>query len=580
MSRYAEFGTRVSRSFRFRQALLAGGLALVTLVGVVALSARQATELLRVQVSQQLQSSARRIAALLALQIDERVKEIEILSRTPSLTERAFGSSGIARSLDLRRQASAEYAWIGVADPLGRIVNATDGHLLGADVRASRWFAAGLRGTVTHALHVSAPGAAATAAVAPADGATAADQAGPAGPGGRLPLLGIAVPIPGPGGAPRGVLAAQVDADWIEAALLAALGGDPANRAVRAFLVDRDGVVLQPADSLGRRLVAGAVSSDWSLLVEADGGRALYSRAALGPTRGTDHGWGVVLVLPLDVAMEPIAALRLRLTLLVVAASAALAALAYAMAARTSAPLERLVRTVREVRAGGAGPQDFPDDCGSAELTALARSVREMTGTLLERESRLARMNAELEHTVAERTRQLLDANAELGRLAAQDPLTGVANRRAFERRLHEEEARSRRSGRPFGLLIVDVDHFKRVNDRHGHPVGDQVLQALAALLVQNTRQTDFVARFGGEEFAVLLPDIAGDEPARVAEKVRESIARHDFGAVGQVTVSVGCASADGVRRTAAAAVARADVALYRAKRDGRNCVRLDEPLA
>lgn len=164
---------------------------------------------------------------------------------------------------------------------------------------------------------------------------------------------------------------------------------------------------------------------------------------------------------------------------------------------------------------------------------------------------------------------------ADVERLAASDPLTGLPNRRMFELSLGREVARARRSGKPLALCMLDVDHFKAVNDTHGHPVGDQVLRELADALRRAVRDEDVVARYGGEEFAVLLPDAGADDAAVIAERLRA--AAGEVGAV-PVSASVGLASlvtvADG-----AELVAAADRALYQAKAKGRDRIVTFSPL-
>jgi diguanylate cyclase (GGDEF)-like protein len=121
-------------------------------------------------------------------------------------------------------------------------------------------------------------------------------------------------------------------------------------------------------------------------------------------------------------------------------------------------------------------------------------------------------------------------------------------------------------------VLLLDADHFKQVNDTHGHPAGDAVLQQLAHLLNENTRAVDFVARYGGEEFAVLLPHTPGGEGSMAAaEKIRAAIAAADFPEIGHMTVSIGASVWNPADTHAHAIVERADKALYQAKGAGRN---------
>lgn len=168
--------------------------------------------------------------------------------------------------------------------------------------------------------------------------------------------------------------------------------------------------------------------------------------------------------------------------------------------------------------------------------------------------------------------------------LSSRDALTGLANRRAFELALSREIDRVARSGEPALLLTLDIDHFKRVNDTWGHNAGDGVLRAVAAALIDSVRPMDLVARVGGEEFAIILPNCASAFGETVAERVRRRVERMPVPvAPGQqisCTVSIGGAFApQWVRSTAALWVERADQQLYLAKAQGRNLVRL-EPTA
>jgi len=165
--------------------------------------------------------------------------------------------------------------------------------------------------------------------------------------------------------------------------------------------------------------------------------------------------------------------------------------------------------------------------------------------------------------------------------LSLKDPLTGLANRRHFKGVLERSIDVVARSGEP-ALLMLDIDHFKKVNDTYGHQAGDQVLQAIAKALTGCVRPMDTVARFGGEEFSVMLPSCHTGFGAAVAERIRAHIEEMSIpiapGLSIKVTVSIGGAFApEWVRSTATLWTERADMQLYRAKSEGRNCIFLDQ---
>lgn len=180
---------------------------------------------------------------------------------------------------------------------------------------------------------------------------------------------------------------------------------------------------------------------------------------------------------------------------------------------------------------------------------------------------------------------ELTEARMQLERQALHDPLTGLANRHKFMERFTLECDRQRRWGSPLSLLVIDVDHFKQVNDRHGHLVGDAVLKRVAALLEKTVRRTDLVARFGGEEFIVLLPETTAEGAAKLAESLRARIGGEPVRAeAGGEPVSVAVTVSIGVATVAGAAplpfddlMERADRAVYRAKHTGRDRVVLAE---
>ncbi|MGO9957097.1 MAG: diguanylate cyclase [Solirubrobacteraceae bacterium] len=185
----------------------------------------------------------------------------------------------------------------------------------------------------------------------------------------------------------------------------------------------------------------------------------------------------------------------------------------------------------------------------------------------------------ELEVLVEERTRALEEANRKLEALSNTDALTGIANRRNFDRVLAQEWNRGQRAGTPLALVMLDVDNFKHFNDQYGHLAGDDCLLALARVLVQAGRRAgDLVARYGGEEFVVLVPGTSGLDALATARYIQNEVwalaLPHPDTAPGIVTVSLGVASVvPSTQHTPDHLVRQADSALYCAKQLGRNCL-------
>ncbi|MBM4044124.1 MAG: sensor domain-containing diguanylate cyclase [Planctomycetes bacterium] len=203
----------------------------------------------------------------------------------------------------------------------------------------------------------------------------------------------------------------------------------------------------------------------------------------------------------------------------------------------------------------GTAPRDF-DDADVDFLTILA----ERAGVDVERESYI---------------RELSMLKEKFERLSIMDELTGIYNRRYLKERLDKEFKRAKRYGSPLSFAMLDVDHFKLINDEHGPAFGDLVLKEIALILRSSTRDVDMIARYGGEEFAILLPETAGEHALVAAGRVQKNIQTHLFGDERhpvRLTASVGVSSypADSVAH-AQHLIEQADEALYKAKRQGPN---------
>ena len=239
--------------------------------------------------------------------------------------------------------------------------------------------------------------------------------------------------------------------------------------------------------------------------------------------------------------------------------------------------------------ATGQTAADFPQAVRPTQLgntkeieTIVAKAVEH---NLLLRDNRrlveeLRRTNAELEERVKERTRQLEqraleleEANRKISDLVYLDPLTGVANRRSLDATLAREVERVSRLGLSLTVIMVDVDHFKVVNDTLSHAMGDKVLQALASTMAGLLRPYDLVARYGGEEFLIMMPGTSLKNGVLAAERLRAAVSRIAIeGLTQQITASFGVATLL-PKQPSDSLVGRADKAMYLAKQKGRNRV-------
>lgn len=550
----------IKASLRSHLTLWFAGLSLLTLLSVGFYVGHIATEQMKQASGNALLSTARSAAELLGAQLHERQLEVSMLSRAPLFKRGDLDDPDILASMELRSQSRAEYAWMGVADADGRVRQAVNGLLVNQSVKERPWFQAGMRGAYTGDPHE----AVLLAKLLP--GTTNGEP---------LRFIDFAAPIRNAEGQVVGVLGAHAHWSWVTRIVDAVVLRKDMAPDVEALIVDHDGKVLYPESLMGQRVPNmpqarenHSDTSGWSV-----GNGYLTSVVAVPTPASTDLTWYIAVRQPLDIALQPARILFYKLLVLGVLAAIVFALVAYYLALYLSRPIEQLAKSAKEVQNQQPGVT-FPRDHSVREIAQLGQSLQGMTQSLLGKERELQEANASLEATVAQRTAALTRANADLLKLATHDALTGVYNRRRFDEKLDECNLLFQRTGRPFALLFIDADHFKQINDTHGHAIGDEVLHQLARLIQDTTRATDFVARYGGEEFAVLLPEIEEPEsPEIVAEKIRAAIAEANFASAGRVTVSIGIGLAESSDSNTTALIKRADQQLYQAKWSGRNRV-------
>lgn len=547
-------------SLRGRLTLWFVGLALLTLLSVGLYVGQLATQQRAASVGQALHATATAAAQLMGASLRERELDIALLSQELHVTRGPLDHPDLLQSLQLRRQARNELVWLGVVDANGTVIQAIDGLLQGQSVAKRPWFVAGKERVFTGDVHE----ALLLAKLLPANTS-----------GEPLRFIDFAAPIRGRDGQLLGVVGAHASWSWVTDTVQAAAQQTGRSAGTQILIVDRQGTVLYPQTLVDQARLKNGVANPlpYATVTWDDGRDYLTSEVVVDAQTDNNLGWRIVVRQPLDDALAPAHALRNRLIGLGVVAAILFGLLALPLAHTVSQPIEELAEAAHRVEQRVGEPQ-YPQSTRLLEVLQLGQSMRSMTASLLAREQELETLNLTLEAQVLQRTHALAAANQELERLATHDALTGLHNRRHCDERVAECMAISQRTGHAFALLILDADHFKRINDRFGHATGDAVLQQLAEVLRAHTRTTDLVARYGGEEFVVVLSQNQTTEAvALVAEKIRAAVEATVFPEVGHATVSIGTCMWAPADRSVAALVHRADVALYQAKQNGRNRV-------
>ncbi len=274
-------------------------------------------------------------------------------------------------------------------------------------------------------------------------------------------------------------------------------------------------------------------------------------------------GWAIVVEVDQDKAFAQVQRLQ-RLTLLVAGSMLALLGLcAYLLALTIVRPLRQLSQGADRVAAGDL-QVDLPVR-NRSEAGYLTQVFNHMVAKLRQNREQLAKVNAELQ-----------DKNQELHLLSITDPLTGLFNRKHLMETLAAEVIRSLRHKHSFALLIIDIDHFKRINDTYGHQKGDEVLHCLAQAFQKSIRDCDYVARYGGEEFIILLPETGRRGAIEAAERIRTRAGKESVGLEEEsisVTVSIGISLFPDNGADIKTVIQQADKALYAAKDSGRNMI-------
>lgn len=549
------------------------GLLAVVLVALLAWRVeRVATDSLEKDIGLRLEARAQALAGRLDRGLFERLNDMRALALLPGVDDPVANEDTLRDLFDLMQLNYPDYVWIGVADSQGRVQVSSRGLLEGADVSQRPWFQAGRKEPFVGDLHdavllsklVSAPG------------------------NEPLRLVDVAAPIHDAHGVVVGVLGAHLSWRWAENLVRDQVAPSLANDPVDVVFLNVDGqVILGPEGLVGttpglpstRAVLGGqrgAVREAWP-----DGKDYLVGYV---PTSGHESygslGWTVLVRKESALALEPVAELSRQIWLAALVLLLAFLFVSSLMARMIGTPLHALALAARRMQAREPGAS-FPPERGYREARELTGALRSLVDDLTTHEQELTALTAELEQRVRERTQALSDANAQLEVLAMTDALTGLSNRRHFGDQLAREATRAAENGKPISLVTMDIDHFKAVNDQHGHPAGDAVLRHVALVLEEQVRGSDLLARVGGEEFAVLAVDTGIVEAGQLAERLRKAVEESSPVSVGRASLTVTISLGVVTRRIKPGELARApehllaaaDDALYRAKRNGRNRV-------
>ena len=545
------------RSLRFRMALTFGLLAVIVALSMQSYIGIVFARYVMQERTSSLQSSARTIAAQLSEHLQQRQRELDFIATLPVTLKASTDTRPLRALLTQLKSSFHDFAWIGFADPGGRVLVASDGLLEGANVAERPWFQGARSTAYLGDLHEAALLARHLSALDPKEPAR---------------MLDFAVPLRDARGRHQGVVGAHVHWRWFAELLKDMDDSGLIPRGMEVLIARRDGHLVYPEAEFDTSVREILQKLEHEPVVDdfvRDQRYFLVGAAMPSTEHGQDLGWTVLVRQPSAELLATSQQLAQGLWLLWGAVAVATMLMAYLVAVGLSRPIERLATLLRGRQAVAAPDRE---DLGSTrEMDELLEALHWRDRSLALQRRELERNAHELEARVAQRTAELLRANAELERVAQTDALTGLHNRGHLNARLREEFTRQQRHRQPYAVLLMDLDHFKLINDSYGHATGDAVLAAFAALIRSSLRASDFVGRFGGEEFLALLPGTTLEGAAALAAKLCQRTRDHAFQGTGYVTVSIGVAEAEPGDAQYEDVVQRADAALYEAKRAGRN---------
>ena len=581
-------------TLKSRLILLFGGLILVSTAIGTWLASNLAVEELRKSTSQNLQEVAVQLRDKIEIDLHERYSDLSIAAAIASQSIEDDQSVSVPTLLNALQDAFPSYAWIGLVSPEGTVITSTDNLLQGANVSERPWFREASKGPFLGDAHL------AVLLESKLDNPSSVP----------LRFVDVAVPLYRDNGELMGVLGAHLYLDWVASIGQSLLA--PLQERLQAELVvaDHKGTILiGPTDSIGQAIpdsLADAASRNPSGYVTDSmtaGASDEQTEYLIGFSRLRDReeyasfNWRVLVRQPAEEAFAP--ANNLRHTLIATGFFVSLLLILFAsLAARwTTRPLIKMTEEARNLDPDQPSTLIKQRD-DYEEVKTLSSTLRNLILNLTEKTRAMNELNRTLEYRVEERTRELENTNTlledeiiqrdamrreretlirQLEETVRTDALTGLKNRRHYFELGRTAVKKAVRSGAPLSAIMFDADHFKKVNDTHGHGVGDKALFHLSKLATEALRDIDIVARVGGEEFAVLLENT--DEPGaeEVAERLRSFIENNPLPLEsGHLTLAISAGVATfwpDKSDNLDTLLLYADRALYQAKAGGRNRV-------
>ncbi|MCX7321494.1 MAG: sensor domain-containing diguanylate cyclase [Hyphomicrobiales bacterium] len=545
--------SHITIAFAVMIVVLVGALA----AGAASIAYRHTSELINIRLAATASITAERLDRYMAT----RQREVHLFSKLELLQGLWQGDhAGLRTALEQLQSSFSDFAWIGFANPDGTVVASTMGMLEGKSVAQRPWFRTGLHDSNVGDVH---------------EAALLASLLAKRADGEPHRFVDIALPVRNANGTLLGVLGAHLDWDWARN-IIASSEANDGGTDTRLMVMSKQGVVLT-GDGVNTkrfddRRLAVILQNRAGTTFEKVGDRDMLTAyyVSRGHREYQGLNWIITASQPADIALA--AAFHTAKNILLIGAAVGLLGvfIAFLIARRISSPIHDI--TLEANRIGRtSGPTMLQRQRGSLEVVQLTQALR----SLLRRIGFAEERTKEAELRATENALQLKDDLSRLRQLADTDYLTGLMNRRSFVVAANDAMEFALRYKRSLATLMIDIDHFKKINDTHGHSIGDIAIKKIAEVIQSNIKSTDRAARFGGEEFVVLLREADEQTALALGDRIRHAVERAVIGegkTLLAATVSVGISLVSDRDRDVQDMIERADQGLYVAKNTGRNC--------